>query len=256
MLNPLQLTGKTILLTGASSGIGRETAILLSKLGTKVVLTARNVERLEHTLSLMEGNNHLVLPLDINNHSEVVQKIQEAVSKLGMLDGLVHCAGILQTMPLQFIDMPEITNLINTNLVAVISLIKAFRHKNIAKNPAFITIMGSVSALFGLAGLSVYSATKGALISLTKTMAVELAKYGIRVNAILPGFVDTEMTQGAAQSLMANEQKKKWEKAHLLGVGEAIDIANMVAFLAADTAKWITGSCLVVDGGFSVFKDV
>ena len=253
MINPLDLTGKTILVTGASSGIGRETAILLSRLGAKVVLLARDKERLQETKKALSGSMHILCPLDLTNVEAINTKLSEICQSSGKLDGVAHCAGIQITMPLQFFDADSIHQIIETNLISTISLIKAFRQKSIANNPSSIVLLSSVTALVGQSGLSLYAATKGALLSLTRSLAMELSRQNIRINAILPGMVDTPMSQEAFKN-MTPHQKQQWETSHLLGIGHPVDVANMVAFLLANTGRWITGANFIVDGGFTAFK--
>lgn len=251
--NPLSLAGKTILVTGASSGIGRETAILLSKLEAKVILIGRDSKRLKQTESMMQHNEHITLELDLTNYDMAFDTLTKVCNKTKPLDGLVHAAGIQTTVPLQFTSLEIIQAALQSNLISSCLLMKFFRQKNISAQPAACVLMSSVTALFGQSGLALYAATKGAIISLTKSLSVELSRQKIRVNCIIPGLVNTQMTQNALKQMSCN-QRKNWEASHLLGIGEPIDIANMAAFLIADASKWITGSSFIVDGGFSAHK--
>jgi NAD(P)-dependent dehydrogenase (short-subunit alcohol dehydrogenase family) len=248
------MSGKTIVVTGASSGIGKEVAILLSKLGARVVITGRDLQRLEQTKNLLDQQaDHIILDVDMTDTDALVGKLTTLVKTIGMLDGMIHCAGIQITAPLQFMDIEMINTMIQSNIVSAITLAKFFRQKFVAKSPSSIVFLSSVTALFGQSGLSLYAATKGAMISLTKALATELSRQKIRVNCIVPGMIDTEMTQHAFKHV-PTDQQEKWSSSHLFGIGEAIDVANMAAFLVADTSKWITGSSFTVDGGFSAFK--
>jgi len=253
MLNPLDLSTKTILITGASSGIGRETAILLSNLGARIILVSRNIEKLHQTKNMMRDNNHVIYPMDFEKPQDMTEQFKELVNQTGMLDGMVHCAGIQVIKSLQFSTLEIIEKIFNINLISTISLSRAFRQPGIAKNPSSIVLLSSVAALFGNPGLALYSATKGALISLTKSLAIELSKKGIRINCIVPGMVDTDMLQKVFNN-MSEEQRKQWDEAHLLGIGKPLDIAYMIGFLVSAASEWITGSIFTVDGGFSAFK--
>lgn len=251
MLNPLDLTGKTILVTGASSGIGQATAILLSKLNAKVILVARDQVRLEETSRLIESNERFVEQFDLTSTSEISSWLNALSKKYGSLSGLVHCAGIRFTLPLKMTGADIVKATFATNVNSALALAQAFSQKNIYHENSSIVLISSVLGLVGNSGVSAYAASKGAIIALTKSLAVELAKNQIRVNCVVPGVVRTPLIAKLAANL-TNEQQKEIEAAHLLGLGEPSDIANSIAFLLSDAARWITGSIMTVDGGYTV----
>ncbi len=253
MINPMDMSGRTVLVTGASSGIGREVAILASRLGARVVLTARNESRLKETLSLLEGSDHRIAAFDLGSKesTNALPGFMAALAKeVGPFSGVVHCAGIQSISPLQAISSNELENGYQLNVTSAIMLAKAFRQRDVHREPASLVLFSSVMGLAGAAGRIAYSATKGAIISLTKSMALELVRDRIRVNCVAPGFVTTPMLQ-AAGSQLGSGTIQKIEALHPLGFGQPADVANAVAFLLADTSRWITGTTLVVDGGYT-----
>lgn len=250
MINPLDLTGRTILVTGASSGIGSETAILLSKLGARVVLTARKEKGLTKTLALLDSDKHLIAPFELTDFDSIPAFLKEVSIKTNGLDGLVHCAGIQSTIPLRFLKKSDLHKLFSINVDSAFALIKGFRQKGVCRPNSSIVLLASVIGMVGQAGLSMYGASKGAIIALTKSAAIELAKDTIRINCIAPALVQTEMIENAHNKLTAEQLTKVAQKSPL-GIGRPRDVANSIAFLLADTARWITGTTLVVDGGYT-----
>jgi NAD(P)-dependent dehydrogenase (short-subunit alcohol dehydrogenase family) len=249
-LNPMDLEGSAVLVTGASSGIGRETAILLSELNARVVLTARNPERLEATRRLLSGDGHLVEPFDLSRTAEVSDWLRSQVSRSGPLNGLVHCAGVLLTSPARFARNPAAEDLMRTNLLSAIMLMRGFCQKGCHAAESSVVFLSSIMGLSGAASMSVYGASKAALIGLSRSLAVELAGERIRVNCVAPGLVQTDMLE-QFRELLSPEKFDAMERAHPLGFGTARDVAHAIAFLLAGTGRWITGSTLVVDGGYS-----
>jgi NAD(P)-dependent dehydrogenase (short-subunit alcohol dehydrogenase family) len=250
MLNPMDMTGRRIMITGASSGIGRETAILLSQLGAKLVLVARDASRLEETKSMLEGGDHRVEPFDLGALDDIPSWMRSLSQDFGTLSGLVHCAGIQMTLPLRMITARHIAKITNVNFSAAIMLVKGLSQKDVLASSGSIVLISSVKGLVGSSATSLYSATKGALVALTKSLALELAADGLRINCIAPAFVNTPMFEDM-KNLLRAEDLAKIESAHPLGIGRPRDIANAVAFLLADTGRWITGTTLVVDGGYT-----
>ena len=248
MLNPMDLSGRAILVTGASSGIGRETAILLSQLNARVILVARNRERLEETRGLLEGAGHEIEVFDVTSLDAVAGWMKTLAARCGPLHGVVHSAGKSGVAPLRILSAAQVEEILQVNLHASIFLAKGFRQKGCHAEGASLVLISSVAGLRGHAGLAAYTASKAALIGLTKSLALEVAREGIRVNCVAPGLVATAMSEKLdAQTLGGQEEVAK---AHPLGIGRPRDVANGIAFLLSDAARWITGSTLTIDGGY------
>jgi 3-oxoacyl-[acyl-carrier protein] reductase len=246
----MSLKGSTVLVTGASSGIGRETAVLLSSLNARLVLVGRDRERLGQTLSDLSGEGHIIAPFDLALTEEIRQWFASLASDLGPMNGLVHAAGKQLTMPVRFVTPQATDELLRTNLSSAIMLSRAFCQKHCHTATSSVVFISSVVGLVGRSDASVYGASKAALIGLSKSLAIELAPERIRVNCVAPAFVQTELLD-EVREMMTQDQYKALEDLHPLGFGTARDIANAVVFLLADTGRWITGSTLVVDGGYS-----
>jgi 3-oxoacyl-[acyl-carrier protein] reductase len=250
MVNPMDLTGQTILVTGASSGIGRETGRLISQLGGHVVLVGRSEERLAETLRSLHGEGHRVEPFDLSSTDEIPRWLKSISASSGPLHGLVHSAGIHTLRPLRALSSQTVENLMRINVGAAVGLAKGFLQKGVCAPNGSIVFLSSVAGLTGQAGVAAYAASKGAILALTKSLAVELAGEHIRVNCVAPGVVTTEMGQGLLE-VLTPEQGASLEAMHLLGLGSARDVSYAIAFLLAETARWITGTVLVVDGGYT-----
>lgn len=249
-MNPLALTGRCIVITGASSGIGRETARLLSQLGARVVLVGRNEDRLAETLRSLDGDGHRVEPFDLASTDEIPCWLKRVAALSGPLHGLVHSAGIHKLRPIRVLNANTVEDVMRINVGAAIGLAKGFCQKGVCAPGGSLVFLSSVAALTGQAGLAAYAASKGAIVALTKSLAVELAGERIRVNCVAPGVVATEMGQGLL-AMLTPEQGAALEAMHLLGLGEARDVSYAIAFLLAETSRWITGTVLVVDGGYT-----
>lgn len=251
MINPLELTGKTVLVTGASSGIGRDVALLLSQLGARVILSARNRERLNGTMALLEGASHVIEAFDLTDVAEIPAWLQELATRTGPLYGLVHCAGIASRLPVRFMSLEQAEATMRTNWLSAWALAKGFRHKRVfSGTDGRIVFISSILALAGQSGAAAYASSKGAILSLTRALALEFASENIRVNAVLPGLVQTEMADALGQELTV-EQIQFIVAKHPLGLGKPRDVAYAIAFLLAETSRWITGSVLTVDGGYT-----
>jgi len=251
MINPLDLTGKTILVTGASSGIGRETAVILSQLGAGVVLSGRNVERLNDTKTMLSEGAHSIEPFDLDNTGQIPVWLQTVAAKAGGLHGMVHCSGVASRMPVRFMTIQQAEALMRANWTSAWALAKGFRQKRVfAGTDGRIVFVSSISALAGQVGATAYASTKGAILSLTRSLAVEFCAEGIHVNAVLPGLVQTEMAEAMSKELTPDQFQTLVAK-HPLGLGQPRDVAYAIAFLLAETSRWITGSVLTVDGGYT-----
>lgn len=246
----LRLDGSTVLVTGASSGIGRACAVEASRYGAKVVLVARREEALEETLSLLSGDGHLVAPFDLADLDGIPEFVSGIAGRLGGLSGIVHAAGHHDTTPVRAITPSAVTGLFDANVTTAMMLAKALRSKHVRRETASLVLLSSAVGLVGQAGVSAYSATKGAIVTLTRSLALELARDGIRVNCVCPGVVDTPMTTGIRERVGA-AGFERIAHAHPLGLGETIDVANAILYLLSTASRWVTGSALVVDGGYT-----
>ncbi len=250
IVNPLAMSGRTVLVTGASSGIGRETAILLSELEANVVLAGRNRARLEETLERMQGSSHRIEEFDLTDTGAIPGWIKKVALASGPFHGMVHCAGIHKAVPLRMISPAIIEEVTRANVTSAIMLVSGFRQKGCSARGAGIVLISSVAGIAGQPAIGAYSASKAALMGFTKSAAMELAPEGLRVNCIAPGFVETEMTAGFREKLTA-EQYEAIVQMHPLGLGKPRDVADAIVFLLADTGRWITGTTLIVDGGYT-----
>lgn len=249
--HPFSLTGKTIVITGASSGIGKQCAILCGQMGAKVVLIARNVERLHETRDAIgTKQDHLVIPMDLNAFDVVADSLAANKESVGQVHGIVHCAGISTTLPLRMISEEKLHVFFQTNVNAAIHLTKLLCKPTLMPVGGSVVFMSSVMGVVGEAGKTLYSLTKGALVAGAKSLAIELASRNIRVNCISPGVVVTPMSKDAVYS-QDETSLKKIKSYHPLGLGQPEDVANACVFLLSDGARWITGTNLVVDGGYT-----
>ena len=251
MHNPMQMSGRTVLVTGASAGIGRCTAVLLSQLGARVVLLARSQPRLEQTAALLEGSGHLVVAFDLAGLDAIPRCLGDLVTQTGPLDGLVHCAGMGSLMPLRALTMQHLDAVMRVNFHAAVALTTTLCRKRMRQAHASVVLVASVAGLLGVPARSAYGASKGALIAFARSAALEMAKTGLRINCVAPAFVKTEMYEGSLSALTPEQLEKLIEATQPLGLGDPIDVANAIAFLLADTGRWITGSVLAVDGGYT-----
>ena len=244
--NPFSLHSKKILITGASSGIGRATAIECSKLGAKLYLTARNEEKLKETISMLKGDGHSYIVSDLSDE----MAINNLVEKITALDGCVHNAGMGKTLPIQFIKKVDLDSMFLLNTFAPILLTqKLVKNKKINKGGT-IVFTSSISGLLASPGGSIYSATKGALNNFMRNAAVDLAPKSIRCNAVLPGMIETDFINRG--TLTEEQFEKDRLKYPLKRYGKPTDVAYAIIYFLSDASSWVTGSSLIVDGGITV----
>lgn len=245
----LGLAQKIILVTGGSSGIGRAIATQVAQEGGQVCIVARDKARLDATISHLPGSNHIGFSWDLTETDTLEQLAEEVNGRLGRLDGIVHAAGKYQANPLRTTRISEVQEVFDLNLFAPLILTKALVQKNRRGSPMSVVFLGSVSSRRGQPGASSYSASKGAVNALVSSLVAELGREGIRFNTIVAGLVDTELSERMRRRL-GEEGWNNLINQHPLGVGSAQDVANAALFLLSIKSKWVTGTQLVIDGGY------
>jgi NAD(P)-dependent dehydrogenase (short-subunit alcohol dehydrogenase family) len=211
---------------------------------------SRSAEQLSATAALLEGTEHHVAPFDLTAIDEILPWLKKLSAATGPLHGLVHSAGTQSTVPLRFLGNAKLEEMLRLNLNSAVALSRGFLQKGVCGSGGSIVFVASVRGIVGTRACAAYAATKGALIAVAKSLAIELAPDLIRVNCIAPGLVRTDMAD-ALQQQLTPEQFAAIVALHPLGLGLPADIANAAAFLLADTGRWITGSTLIADGGYT-----
>lgn len=245
--NPYSLEGKTILVTGASSGIGKATAIECSKLGARVVIAGRDEARLQQTLSSLEGEGHVVIAADLGEDDG----IRFLVERVPVLNGIVHAAGISDTVLFQFLKKERLENIFNINFFAPVVLSQLLLKKKLLQKGGSIVFLSSIDGpVTAHIGNSMYSATKGALSAMMQNMSIELASKGIRVNAVLPGMTETPLIHN--DDITQEQLNKDMELYPLKRYADPREIAWAIIYLLSDASTFTIGASLVVDGGFTI----
>lgn len=251
MFNPFSLEGKTILVTGASSGIGRQCAIDCSKMGAKVILVARNEERLAETLSQMEGEGHRSFSYDLSELGGIKDFISTVVEESGKLDGFIHAAGIEMTKPVKLHTPGDYEQVYKVNALSGFEFVRHISSvKNLNKGGSMVLI-ASITAVIGRGSVAAYAASKGAMVSATRTFALEFASRQIRVNCVSPGTILTPLMQNYLNTLDEEAYEKRVD-GFPLGLGKTTDISNACIYLLSDASRWVTGQNLIVDGGYTM----
>ena len=247
----LDFEDRCVVVTGASSGIGRACAVELDAHGARVVLIGRDAGRLAETRAMLGGSGHETLRLDLTELDRIAPAIAGVAARLGPLYGLCHVAGVVTTTPLSTTTVEIVQSMMTVNVLAGLELARTVVRRDImTPDGGSLVFMSSVYGRVGAAGETGYSATKGAIAAAVRAMAVELARRRVRVNAISPGLVRTAMTD-TALNVLSHDQVGAIERKHPLGLGTPDDVARAAVFLLAPATAWITGSDLVVDGGYS-----
>lgn len=245
--NPFSINCKHILVTGASSGIGRSIAIECAKLGANVIITGRNEQRLKETLTLLEGDGHSLIIADLLTSLD----IDTIVSKLSILDGIVNCAGLTRLSPFTFITRKVLNEVFEVNFFAPVELTRILlKKKKLSKN-ASIVFLSSVSGVYCSAvASSAYSASKGAINGIVKGMALDLAPKGIRVNCVNPGAINTPFFENSG--VTAEDLKNDITRYPLGRYGLPEEVAYATIYLLSDASSWVTGTNFLIDGGYTL----
>lgn len=235
--SPFSLAGKSVLVTGASSGLGRQIAISCSRMGARLVVTGRDGARLAQTFGALEGAGHVQFLADLRETGQVHALVDAA----GIVDGVVHSVGLQRLAPIKMVSEKLLMDLIGTNFVGPVMLTQRLLYRNALADGGSIVFLSSSAAHIGTPGVGPYSGMKAALHGLTRCLALEQAKRRVRVNCISPSAVETPL----------------WDKDHLetqrarhpLGLGTPDDVANAAIYLLSNASRWVTGTTLVMDGG-------
>lgn len=246
--NPFTLEGKTVLITGASSGIGKTTALECSRMSAKLIISGRNQIRLQDTFNQLNGDGHQMIKADLNEEEDIKNLVEQLPKEI---NGIVLCAGISMTIPLQFCSREKLQNTFDTNFFAQVELIRLLLKKKKLKKGTSIVFVSSIGGVTTFnPGTASYGASKAAINSFMKFCAKELANRKIRANSVNPGVVHTPLADNGAFS---QEQRDKDLLNYPLGrYGETEDIAHAIIYLLSDAASWVTGQSLIIDGGYSI----
>jgi len=259
-MDEFSLNGKTILVTGASSGIGRETAILAGRHGASLVITGRDKARLEETCSRLQPDPaslpdrqadctpHPASPLSVTADLTSETEMDALVGSLPVLDGIVHCAGIVGPLPVKFITQADIDKMFGINYHVPVNLTsKILRKKKLAEG-ASVLFMSTIATRNPYFGGALYSGSKAALEAYSRTLALELVSKHIRSNYLMAGLVETPMIENPSEKKMQEEALERYLKRYPLGVGKPRDVAGAILFFLSDASKWITGTSLILGG--------
>ena len=253
MYTLVDLSGRTILVAGASRGIGQDSAVMFSRLGAKLVLVARSEEGLKQTISMLEGEGHSYFAYDLADLAHIQQLAKNIVESAGALDGIFYSAGITHDRPFAMMKPQDLQKVLTVNLCSFVEVVRCFSKKKYFNPGMRIAVMSSIASLAGMKAHLAYSAAEAAINGAVRCMAYELSDKQIYVNAINAGMIDTDMyrrylddsggTEGASNQMLLRRQ--------YLGIGKTEDIASAAAFLLSPAAQFITGTCVPVDGGYT-----
>lgn len=249
--NPFTLEGKTLLITGASSGLGRQCAIDCSRMGAKVIAIGRNNDRLQEALILMEGGKHRSFIYDLSILDGIKDLVVNIVSECGKIDGIICAAGIEKTSPIKLLNPTDYETIMKINTFSAFELVRQATNTKFFNAPGSIVFISSITSVIARTGTAAYSASKGALVSGARVMAAELAKRKIRVNCISPGTILTPLMQNYLSQL-SEDDKKKRISGFPLGLGEPSDVSSLCVYLMGNASRWITGQNFIIDGGYTI----
>jgi NAD(P)-dependent dehydrogenase (short-subunit alcohol dehydrogenase family) len=249
MTNPLDFTGKQFLITGASTGIGKETAILLSNFGAKIILVSLFENELQEAISALKNEGHFYYQYDLNNVDGIEPLMKEISTTHGAFDGFIHCAGIAEVRPLKLSNYSFMQRVMNINFFSFVEISRCITKKNAFNKGMNIVGVSALGAFLGNSTKTAYCSSKAAMNSATRCMAKELSSKGIRVNTVAPGVTNTKMFDDFESMDVDSDEYRAILQRQYLGICQPVDIANSIAFLLSDMSRMITGSCITIDGG-------
>ncbi len=249
MFNPMELTGKNIIVTGASSGIGRATAVYLSKLGAKVAVVARREEQLKETLSLMDGEGHKFYIYDFSETEGIERLIKAIIADFGPISGLAYCAGAGSMRPLNVLKKDYIDNVMTLHFYSYIEIVRVLAKRGNTADTASFVSLSSIASRVGSKSKIAYCAAKASLDAATRCLAKELAHKNIRVNTIQPSWVNTAILDDYKEKWANSDYASNSFERLCLGITEPEEVAGMIAFLMSDIGKTITGTAVLIDSG-------
>ena len=247
----MDLTGKRILVTGATGGMGKETSILLSKLGAKVVMCDIREEALQKVFSQLSGDGHAYYVFNLNDIDDIEALVKKMVEECGPFDGYAHCAGIAPMRPLKMTKKEDIIKVMNANLFSFIEIVRCITRKDCFTDEGSIVAISSTASIQGKQSKVAYSASKAALDGVIRCLICDLKKKKIRVNSIMPCWVNTGMYTSYIERYPDTFEVREMQEKQYMGVTQPIEVANTIAFLLSDAAKTITGTSILIDGGMS-----
>ena len=248
-MNIIDLTNLTFVITGAGSGIGRETAKVLSEQGAKVVMLDLNQEGLDETKSLLEGEGHIMRAVDLTDFEALPELVKGIIAEIGTVDGLVHCAGISSRKPLNVLRPDGFSKVMDVNFYSFEELTRLFTKKGNMNDGGSIVVMSSISSIRGYKAKAEYCVSKAAVDAFVRCMALELAPKRIRINSVMAAEVLTPLALKARET---NAMVGAADFEAPLGPSEPYEVANTIAFLLSDATKTITGTSILIDGGACV----
>ena len=243
--NPFSLVGRRVLVTGGSSGIGRQIAIHCAKMGAQVVASGRDESRLKAVLAELPGTGHSCVAAELTAEADITRLVAEA----GVVTGVVHCAGISRLAPIKMTSIKHLREVEAINFEAPVMLTQRLLSKNSIAPGGSIVFISSIAAHIGVPGVGIYSGTKAALIAMMRCLAMEVVKRKIRANCLSPALVESPLLD-ATESLVGSLDDER--RNYPLGFGKPDDVANAAVFLLSDASRWITGTTIVMDGGLTV----
>ena len=247
-----ELSGKTIVVSGASSGIGRSICSIASKLNARLIMIGRDEEKLQGTLKGMSGEGHRYIVQDMIELNALNEKLTNLFDELScQIDGFVHSAGKEMTKPFSMTEAQDFRDLFELNLITGLEIVRLItKRKYLSANGASYVFISSLMGRLGSVGISPYCASKSAISATVKSLALEYARRKCRFNSVMPGYVDTALLQKSFK-MMSQGQIETIYNAHPLGIGTPQDVANLVVYLLSDCSKWMTGQNIIIDGGYS-----